>query len=134
MAAITEAFNRALYSHHDGTDEPSYAQQEFIRSYAIGTDHQFEDDSTIVRDSLFGGFAPRDEDAFSMPDIYMDDQDFDRSRYPDNWIGETSYYNIHDGKRHFVSLYDVPNGVLHIIDGHIFQLHKNGKILCEVVR
>ena len=134
MAAITEAFNRALYNHHDGTDEPSYLQQEYIRSYAVGTDHQFENDSTSVRDHLFGGFAPRDENAFSMPDIFMDDQDFDRSRYPDNWIGDSSHYDIHDGKRHFVNYYDVPNGVLHIIDGHIFRLVNNGKILCEIIR
>ena len=35
-----ESFFRALYSHSDYV--PSYEQQERTRSYAIGTDHQYE--------------------------------------------------------------------------------------------
>lgn len=46
MASLVyEAYNRALYEHRD--DTPSYEQQEYVRSYAIGTDHQYE---TVGRD------------------------------------------------------------------------------------
>ncbi len=72
MAAITEAFNRALYNHHDGTDEPSYLQLEAIRSFAIGTSDQWEGESI---DSI------RVQMAKPLDQIHVNDSEVNRTEF-----------------------------------------------------
>ena|GEM_PF-5641895 len=73
MASINrENFLRALYVHHDGADEPSYAQQEFIRAYAIGTSDQWEGDSI---DSI------REQMSKPLDQIHVNDSEENRAEF-----------------------------------------------------
>ena len=142
MASLAkEAYNRALYDHNH--DEASYEQQEIIRSYAIGTDHQLDDDAVTVRKALYGNSAPKDRDAFTGYDAFMDD-DFDTefglsccvlpvSSSAINWAGNSSHLDRY-GKRHYETYFNGKFGVLHIIDGHLVQLWNKGKLISEVDR
>ncbi len=139
---LTAAFNRALYGHNDY--EPSYEENECRRAYVIGTDDQFRDDDEIVRDNLLASFPPKDTDAFTQHDHFMDvdlfgcgflsqGTDLPRRYYPVNWAGNSSFLD-RDGKRHSEHYFEGHYGVLCIIDGHILQLWNKGKIISEVDR
>ncbi len=53
-----------------------YPELEHERAYVTGTTDQFRDDSTYVRDNLCGGLSPKEADAFTMHDRFMDDDFF----------------------------------------------------------
>lgn len=113
---LTAAFNRALYGHHDY--EPSYEENERRRAYVIGTDDQFRDDDEIVRENLYGTFLPKDSDAFSHHDLFMDD-DFDCGKIViPSWAAYTEA-NSHDFRNGPV----IPYGLKHNSVSACFNLH-----------
>ena len=79
-------------------EESEYLQLQRTDAYVNGTQDQYRDDAECVRENLYGGFAPKDSDAFSMHDPYMDGYYCYNGSYyqkpPKNWVGWFS--NGHD--------------------------------------